>query len=112
MDHSKKQEATIKQHGREPLANDDLQVSKRRGHQQFNRAATLLFRKKPHRDHWKKEEPNHGDVLEQWPDDLLVEVHGIHLAAHLAFHAVLQEAAELRPEEIPEHNSPQSQQHI
>ena len=112
MNHCEEKQTAIEQHRRQPLPDDNFQISNGRGHQQFNRAAALLFREKPHGDHGKEEESDHSDILEQWPDDLLVEVHGIHLAAHLAFHAVLQEATEFCPEEISEDNSPQSQQHI
>ena len=59
----------------EELAQDDLEVGERRGEQQLDRARALLLRVGPHRDHRQQEQQQDRDVLQQRPDQLLVDVH-------------------------------------
>ena len=65
----------IERHRAEELAHDDLEVGERRGQQQLDRARPLLFRVGPHRDHRQHEQHEDRDVLQQRPEQLLVDVH-------------------------------------
>src|SRR6185312_2442787 len=62
----------------------------------------LLLREQSHSDDRDEEQADHAGVVQQWTNDLLVDVHRHHLPAHLLLHADIVEVCHPVPEEEAE----------
>ena len=83
----------------------------RRG-EQFDRAAALLLGKQAHRDQGDEKQPDHVDIGEQRPHDLLVDVHRKLLAFQRGFHGHVHEIAHGIPEEEAENDGEHDEQDV
>ncbi len=108
----KQQHAGIERKRGKPFSEDHFRVADGRGCQQFDGAAALLFGKQTHRDQGNQEQADHALGSQQRPYDLLVEIHGQGLAAHLHFHSVLDEISQVEPEKECRYHRKHGEQEI
>src|SRR5439155_4366238 len=102
----------IEPYGCEPFSNDHLKVTDGRSYEQFNGAVSLFFGKQAHGNDRYEEESHHVHIGEESADDLLIDVHGHHLAAHWGAHAVKDESAQHVPEKPAKDQGKHDQENV